>query len=301
MTRTKWAMLTAVLVAMAAAVMGPSLAVFLRTLAVFALYVVFLSGLRIVTGLTGLVSLAHFAIIGVGAYSAAIVALRLDSFGITAVVAGIGVGTVAAIGIALASMKLTEDYYAFATVAAGEMLGNVFRGAGDLTGGPNGLTAIPPVQILGYALNVPHRYVSLCLAGGLLAYAVMTWYERSTIGVAIRAAADEGPRVQCLGVRHTTLRFMSFATGGALAGFGGALIAATDHFVGPESFGIHQSITLLCFLVIGGGLTNRWGVLLAAFFASFGLEALRPLGEWQMIAVSATALILLMTQSRAGR
>lgn len=300
MTRSRWVLVGGLLVLVVSMLLSLGTATFSRTLAVGAIYVILLSGLRIVTGLTRLISLAHFSIAGVGAYAAAVTALKLGRFGLEALAVGAAAGLVVSLFIAVMTVRLTADYYAFATLAAGEMLSNVFRSASDVTGGTNGLMAIPSVSGFGYQLDRPNEYLWFCLVIAFIGFLLMLRYERSLIGLAIQAEADEGGRVQALGVRPRILRVYSFAVGGLFAGVSGALVASTDHFVGPESFGVHQSIMLLCLLVLGGGLTSGMGVLVAAGFASFGLEMLRPLGAWQMVVVSAAAVVILSRQSKAA-
>lgn len=283
------------------AISSPGVISIWRVASLFAINIALLTGLRIVTGLSGLVSLAHLATAGVGAYAAALVALWRGAFGIDAILAGVLAGALASFVISVASLRLDETYYAFATVAASEILGNVFRGMTSLTGGPNGLSGVPKFQIFGHAMESASQYAWPCLLGAAFSFASLTLYERSRFGIALLGMSTEGSRVQCLGVNEQLLRIVSFSTGGALAGLAGALMAAVDGFVGPESFGAKGSIVLLCFMVIGGGMTSALGAVAAAFLASVGLEALRPLGEWQMLVVSGSAIALLVFDRHGSR
>lgn len=272
----------------------------LRVGGLFFLALTALAGLHVVTGLTKVVSLCHAAFIGVGAYGAAIVSLR---YGVPPI-GGIILGTLAAGGcalvLALLTTRLEEHYLALGTLAAAEILANIFRGATSVTGGANGLSGVPTLQLLGIALDTPARYYPFCLALGLSALGFVWLLDRGGTGRSLRAMGDEGLLVEALGVSGPRLRALGFTIGGALAGLAGATGAYVDGFVGPESFGVGLSIAYLCFLVIGG-LGRLEGVVLGAALATLGPEFLRSLLEWQMVVVAALALGLLVFRASRAR
>lgn len=265
---------------------------FSRPAALFSLSVVLLSGLHVVTGLTRVVSLCHAALAGVGAYTSAIVATRLG----LPPLAGVALGAAAAAGasaiLAGLTARLEEHYLALATLAAAEILTNIFRSATALTGGTGGITSVPPLSVAGYPLDTPPRYYVFCAVMAAAVFVAVWRLDRAVLGRALRAMGDEGLLVESFGVSTTLLRVAGFVIGGALAGLAGAVSAHVDGFVGPESFGVGLSIGYLCFLVIGGVGRLR-GVLLGAALVSFGAEILRQLAEWQMVIVAAVALVVL--------
>lgn len=263
-----------------------------RVGSLFFLSLALMAGLHVVTGLTRVVSLCHAALVGVGAYSGALASIRLGLTPVVSVVVGAGVAGVVALVLAWATRVLEDHYLALATLACSEILTNVFRSATALTGGANGLSGVPPLSLGGLTLSTPDKYFPLCVAVGVTALYAARWLDGSALGRALRAMGDEGPLVESLAVRSSTLRAIGFAVGGAMAGLAGATFAHVDGFVGPESFGVTTSIGYLCYLVIGG-LGRLRGVVLAALFASLGLELLRGLHEWQMVVVASLALLVL--------
>jgi branched-chain amino acid transport system permease protein len=103
--------------------------------------------------------------------------------------------------------------------------------------------------------------------------------------------------VESLGLRRNVLRLLAFAIGGALAGLAGGIAAHMDGFVGPESFGVSQSVSYLCFLVIGG-LGRLRGVIGAAVFAVIATDLLRGFQGWQMVILSVLVILTLCWNSR---
>ncbi len=264
-----------------------------RVGALFFLSLTMLTGLHVVTGLTKVISLCHVGFVGVGAYSAAIASLR---FGLSPI-AGIFVGTLVAaccsLLLACLTVRLEEHYLALGTLAAGEILVNIFRGTSSIAGGANGLSGVPPLRFFHIILDTPSAYYPFCVAIGLGAM-VFTWrLDQGGFGRSLRAMGDEGIHLEAIGVSVSRLRVVGLTTGGALAGLAGAVSAYVDGFVGPESYGVGMSIGSLCFLVIGG-LGRLEGVLLGAALASLGPELLRGLVEWQMVVVASLSLTVLV-------
>jgi branched-chain amino acid transport system permease protein len=272
----------------------------LRVGGLFFLTLTALTGLHIVSGLTKVVSLCHAAFIGVGAYGAAIATLRYGLPPAVGLLLGLLAAGCCALILAWLTTRLDEHYLALGTLAAGEILLNIFRGATSVTGGANGLSGVPPLQLFGLLLDTPARYYPFCLTIGLAALAFVWRFDRGGMGRSLRAMGDEGVLVEALGVSGSLLRAVGFTIGGSLAGLAGAASAYVDGFVGPESYGVGLSIAFLCFLVIGG-LGRLGGVVLAAALATLGPEVFRGLLEWQMVVVAALSLGLLVLRTARAR
>lgn len=293
---TLLAMVAAAVVLAAPAVLGDPAA--LRVGALFMLALATMAGLHLVTGLTKVVSLCHAALVGVGAYTAGILSRDTGMSPIGGVAAGAVVAAACGLLLAAITRRLEDHYLALATLAASEILTNIFRGAADLTGGANGLFGVPPISIGSWDLTSPDEYYPACTFVGLTSLVVVWLVDRSLLGRGLRAMGDEGPLVESLGASASALRMWGFALGGSLAGLAGAVGAHVDGFVGPESYGAGLSVAYLCFLVIGG-LGRLRGVVLGAALASVGPELLRGLLEWQMIAVALVSLVALVARSRS--
>jgi branched-chain amino acid transport system permease protein len=271
----------------------------LRVGSTFFLMIAILAGLHVVTGLTQFISLCHAALVGVGAYAGALASIRFGAPAVVAICAGAAAAAVVAYVLAWLTRRLEDHYLALATLAAGEILANAFRGATSVTGGANGLNGVPPLRFLGVSLDTPAAYYPVCVGVGVLSLVIVWYLDRSKTGRALRAMGDEGVLIEALGVSTAHLRSVGFAVGGALAGTAGAVGAHIDGFVGPESFNVGLSIVYLCFLVIGG-LGRIHGVIIGAALASIGPELLRGLYAWQMVVVAVVSLAVLVTRARSG-
>jgi branched-chain amino acid transport system permease protein len=118
----------------------------LGNLTLIAIYTIAVSGLGLLMGYTGQVSLGQAAFMGLGAYGSAILSTR----GINPWLALLASLTLtAALGwlIGRLALKLHGHFLALATLAAGIIIHLVFQEQSALTGGPSGLGGIPPLSL----------------------------------------------------------------------------------------------------------------------------------------------------------
>jgi len=271
-----------------------------RVASLFFLAVVVASGLHVVLGLTRIVSLCHFALVGVGAYAAGYLSLQQYTSPVLSILLGAGAAGAIAFSIALLTRTLADHYLTLATLAANEILINVFRSATSFTGGVNGMSGVPPLSLMGHELSQPASYYPVvALVGLTVAYFVRqlaTW----PLGHALRAMGDLGSRVASLGISEGHVRARGFVAGGVLAGLAGGLMAHIDGFVGPESFGVGYSVLYICFLVLLGVGRLR-GVFVTASVTVLAAEALRALVAWQMVIVAAAAVVVMVVRRASWR
>jgi len=257
------------------------------------IYVVLILGLNTVIGLTGQVSLSQAALYGVGAYTSAILAKQISlpfplSFALAVCVS-------ASLGFLLSAcvVKMRSHYLALATIGFGEILINVFRSAEKLTGGANGLSAIPAPRLGPWIIDTPLRYCYLALAVAIACYAGMFLITHSQLGNAFRAVRDNEFAASSLGLNTVRLKVLAFTLGAGYAGAAGALYAHLDGFIGPESFSTSQSILLFCVLVVGG-LGHPLGSLIGALLFVIGQEFFRAFSHYQLLLFGSTVIIVMV-------
>jgi branched-chain amino acid transport system permease protein len=269
-----------------------------RIASLFMLSLVIAAGLHFVTGMAKVVSLCHLAFCGVGAYAAGKLTISSGMTPLLAVVLGAAIAGSVAMILAWITLSLEDNYLTLATLAASEILSNLFRSWTAVTGGANGLIGVPPLSFLNVSLAEPSRYYVACTAAAIGAIILILVLENSAFGKSLRAVGDADVLVESLGLRRNVLRLLAFAIGGALAGLAGGIAAHMDGFVGPESFGVPQSVSYLCFLVIGG-LGRLRGVIVAGVFAVFATDLLRGFQGWQMVILSALVILTMLWNSRS--
>jgi branched-chain amino acid transport system permease protein len=257
------------------------------------IYVVLTLSLNLITGFCGQFSLGHAGFYGIGAYTAALLAVHLGSPFIGNLAAAAALAGVAGFLIGLPTLRLGGIYLAMATLGFGEIIHLVLLNWLALTRGPLGIPAIPPPSVLGLDLGTPVRqyYLALALAG--LATIVVTRLVDSRFGEAIQAIREDETAAEALGVPTTRLKVLTFSVSAALAGLAGAFFAHYTTFVSPGSFTLVESILVLSLLVFGG-MGSVEGSIAGAILLTVAPELFRFLAEYRMVIYGAILLGLIV-------
>lgn len=228
------------------------------------IHVVSTTGLNILTGYTGLVSLGQGAFMGVGAYMVALAEARLGTpFLLNLLFAGV---VTAAIGIVvgLPSLRVKGLYLAIATIAASFILHFVFQNWNAVTGGSRGVS-VPPARLFGVELARPAAFYWVAVPLTCLLVLGAANLFRTRIGRAFIAIRDRDISAEVLGIPLLRYKLMSFALSSFYAGVAGGLWAYFFRVVTPESFPFVYSIFFLAAVIVGGMGTILGGILGAVF------------------------------------
>jgi branched-chain amino acid transport system permease protein len=214
--------------------------------------VVVVTGLALLFGYAGQVSLGHAAFVGIGAYTCGYFITRLHMPWLVAFAAA---GILAAAGglvLALPSLRLKGHYLAMATLGFGELASLAFAEATPITGGVDGMTGIPFPTIAGFAIKTPAGLYWLVwvVAGGAILLAANMVALRP--GRAMRALHGSELGAAACGVDVVGVKVRAFVVSAALAGLAGALYASVVGFISPSLFTLQASVSYLAMAVIGG-------------------------------------------------
>ncbi|MEN3271618.1 MAG: branched-chain amino acid transport system ATP-binding protein livM [Actinomycetota bacterium] len=234
-------------------------------LALGAVYAAAALGLNIVMGYAGQISLGHFSLVGVGAFTVGILT-SADRMGLPFAVAvpiAAVVGAAVALVVGLPSLRLRGLYLAVATIGfAYAMSRSIFR-ARSITGGSSGVEVPRPIAGT-FTFLKPSDYLALVL----VLLGVLVLVDRNVtgtrIGRAFRAVKASEPVASSFGIDVGRHKLLAFVLSGAFAGVAGAMYGPLARTVNAGAFEYDRSLLLVVIVVIGG-LGSRWGVLAAAF------------------------------------
>ena len=181
------------------------------------------------------------------------------------------------------ALRLRGLYLVLVTFGFGEMVRVLFLNA-PAFGGPAGFAGIPTATTIWYVLGL--------LA--LLIYFFMR-VSGSRMGRAFAALRDDEAAAEAMGVNSTYVKLAAFATGGAIAGLGGALYAHYILFIDPEAFGVGRSLFVMLYAVFGG-LASFWGAVAGAAILSILPELLRWVKDWREILYGLLVLIMMLVR-----
>jgi branched-chain amino acid transport system permease protein len=282
--RIAWPSLT-VLACIAAVLVCLGLALsssyFLLLLTFGAIYLLAGMGLNVLTGYAGIVSVAHGALVCVGAYATAIATVRYgwDFWPAAGLAVLVGMGFSAL--LALPALRLSSWYFVLITIAFTLTVTAMLNDLRDFTGGYGGIVGVPAPSLLGQKLGGPGLFLLVSVLVALVAWA-QSRMMNSRIGWALRSIREGAVRAQANGVSIHRMRLFAFVFSGALAGLAGAFYASAKVVVTPEDFGFDFSIFFL-FVVVLGGPARLAGPLLGVLTFFVLPELLGSLKEYRMI------------------
>lgn len=221
--------------------------------------VLFALSLNFVTGFCGQISLGHAAFFGIGAYTSALLMKAGWPMILTLPVAALPASAVGIV-VGLASLRVRHDFLAITTMGVGFLFVGIVRQR-DALGGELGISGIPS-----FAFGKPGFLVLVLVCVALFA-AFSLFVRRSWMGRAFDAISEDEDTARTLGIDVPNYKLAAFAIGTGVAGMAGALYAQNVRFIGPDSFGFVESVTVLA-MVIVGGVGSVAGVMIAAALLS---------------------------------
>jgi branched-chain amino acid transport system permease protein len=247
---------------------GSSYHLFQLTLVV--IYAIALLGLNLLTGYGGQISLGHGAFYGIGAYTTAVLVHRLGVPYALTIPCAAAVCLVVGFLFGLPAARLDGLHLALATFALGVVFPQVLkcRAFESTTGGVQGIVLDKIQAPFGLSLTPDQWLYCLSLAVALAVFAGTRNLVRAHTGRVIVAIRDRPVAAASMGVDTAFYKAMTFGVSAMITGVAGALGALAVQFVGPDSFGVFLSISLLVGIVVGG-LAAIPGAVYGAFFIQF--------------------------------
>ncbi len=265
------------------------------------IYGIFALSLNLLFGYTGLFSLGHAAFFGVGAYTAAILIIRagIDNFWLGAGASLLATAFCAAC-FGIVALKVSSGiYFLLVTLAMGQLLNSVAIKWHSLTGGSNGIVAIPYPKI-GLPLNMtPGRFYYLALIFFALCVFLLHRVVNSPFGRILQGIRGDERRMRCLGYNTWLYRYVSIIIGALFAGIAGVLSMYQNGFVGPGNLDVFTSTSVMLMVILGSDRVF-WGPVLGAALVVF-LEYFASLytpERWPLIL--GCAFLLSVTFLRGG-
>ena len=221
------------------------------------------SGLNIITGFTGYVSLGQSAFIGLGGYTIGVLATKFDTVSpwLWVPVAGL-VAAAVAVGLGLVSLRSRGPAFVIITVAFLFLMQQIAVNWEDVTGGTAGL--LLPLPTWGIdVINWPFYYALVAI---LAVQLLMTWWiRRSKFGMGLIAIREDETKAATIGINLPVHKVAAFVASSVFVGMAGAVYGYYLTFIDPLGmFAILISVQIILTLLVGGKAT-LWGPVLGAF------------------------------------
>ncbi len=229
------------------------------------------SGVFLITGLTGMFSLGQASFMAVGAYTSGLLVVRFGFPFPLAAVVGVGAGVLAGLVVGIPTVRLRRDYVALVTFGFGEAIIAILNNLTQITGGAMGLVGIPPVTTL------PFVGIS-----AMLSLFIVWNFKFSRFGRQCIAVRTDELAARSMGIHADGIKLLVFLLAAGFSAYAGVLYGFYTTYVDPGLFNWTRSAEWII-MVFFGGLGSVSGAVLSAILLGTLPEVLRFASEWRIL------------------
>jgi branched-chain amino acid transport system permease protein len=257
------------------------------------------TSLNLVLGYAGLLSLAHGAFFGLGAYTSALLVTKAGWNFWATIPPAMAVAALVGAMLGVLTLRLAGHYFAISTLSFGIVVSLVLEKWDDLTEGPRGISSIPaptPINLFGLGeVQFESNTAKYYLAVAALALCLLFIWRlvHSPIGRALEAIRQNELLASCLGVDLVFYKLLAFAISAAMAGLAGVLYSVYITYINPADAGLWNGFYAVMYIVIGG-MGTFWGPMIGALFLVTLPEFLRVFQDYRLLLLG-VLLILTIT------
>lgn len=257
---------------------------YVATIALY--YAILASSWSMLAGQVGLISFAHAAFAGIGAYTSALLVTHLGLPIPITMLAGALTAALFGLGIGALTLRMRGPYLALTTLAFSEIFRIFITAEYQLTQGSIGLKV--PLMFGGSKLLSYYTGLGLFL----VTVVILTGVLRSRVGLFLVAMREDEDGAETRGVNTVSYRLIAFVLTSAFAGLAGGYYAHVVGLVSPQMTRIGEMGLILAMSVFGG-LESLLGAALGAVILQGLTEYLRIFTEWRLAIFGALVLFTL--------
>lgn len=261
------------------------------------------TGIVILTGYAGQISLGHAGFAGIGAYACALAPTHLGLHPALAVLLGAGLSAALAYLVGRPILRLQGYYLGVATLGFGILVSMVLNNERQLTNGPDGID-VPDLGLRavleGWGLDLTNGqfwyfFCGICLILG--AWLALNLYSSPT-GRALRALHGSEVAARTVGIDVARMKLQAFVISAVYASVSGSLLALQNKFITPDVAGFMHSIEMVTMAVLGG-VGSVLGAILGAGILTLLPQVLTVFAEYEQM-VLGLVMVLVMIFLREG-
>jgi sulfate-transporting ATPase len=266
---------------------------------------VFILSIVVLTGYAGQLSLAQYAIGGLGALFAARLVGHENWPAELAFLVGVVFAILVGVVFAIPALRTRGVNLAVVTLGLGFAVQQVVFSNQYFTGDFGSVTTLGQIEVFGWDVSAaehPDRYLVVCLVVFVVAALIVANLRRSGSGRRLIAVRNNERAAASLGISVFGAKLYAFAVAAAIAAFGGILLAFKDSTVVYGRYDPFQSIN-----TVGNAVAGGVGWVLGAVFGgnlapggvgSIPLDWIN-LGSW-LITIGGVTLIVIVVLNPNG-
>lgn len=256
------------------------------------------TGIVILTGYAGQISLGHAGFAGIGAYACALAPVHLGLHPALAVVLGAVISAVMAYLVGRPILRLKGYYLGVASLGFGILVSMVLANEREITGGPDGIQ-VPDLGLRGALKSIgldlnnsEFWYVFSGLALLLGAWLALNLFNSPT-GRALRALHGSEIAARTVGVDVAQLKLRAFVISAVYASVSGSLLALQNKFITPDVAGFMHSIEMVTMAVLGG-IGSVLGAIFGAAILTMLPQLLTVFAEYEMLLMGLVMMLVMI-------
>ena len=253
---------------------------FQHLLVLSGIFILLTSSWNLLAGYSGLLNLGHAAFFGIGGYSSALLALKLNLSPWIGLPLGGTVASIFGILLGIPSFRLSGPYLAITTIGFSEILRLVAMNWVSLTRGSLGLYGIPPLTPINFSTSFSIKFVSeqnayyVILIFVFVTLILLNKLIHSEFGISLRSMREDELGSQSIGIDTSRYKLTVFMISAFLAGFAGSFYAHYVRLISPEMLALGETFGILTMVMVGG-LGTLLGPVVGAVLLTFLSEGLR--------------------------
>ena len=239
-------------------------------------------GMSVLTGFTRLFSFGNAGFMSIGAYTSAILSVRLHlPIALTIICGAVLAGFISFL-LGSLTIRLKGDYFLITCLGFGESIRVLFNYLQPVTGGANGFSGIEG--------STTALIAFLC---AIAAFIIAWTFIHSKFGRNLMAIRENDMAAEAVGINVFKYKRMAFVFSAVFAGWAGALYAHYLTFITPSMFNLGKSCELVTTTVVGG-LGSLTGSVLGTLLVTLLPELFRSLDAYRMLLYGIVVVLVIL-------
>ena len=245
---------------------------------------------NLLIGYSGLLTMAHAAFYGLGAYVYALLSLHFHWPLWATLPCAVAAGALAGWLFGLAALRFRNEPFVLATIGFQMIVYVILYNWTGLTRGPYGISGIPRPTVFGHAIETVPQFFFFSMVIFLILLGISMLIARSPFALSLKALRDNEAAAQTLGIPPHRQYIRAMIVSSALAAVPGVCFAGYVTYIDPTSFTLQESIFIASILLVGGS-GNIKGPLCGALFMLVLPEVMRFVGLPDAVAANMREII----------
>ena len=243
--------------------------------------VIAVTGIYVLTGLTGMFSLGQAAFMAIGAYVSGFLVVKAGVPFVLAAIIAVVISVIVGYIVGLPTVRLRRDYISLVTLGFGEAITALLNQTQSITGGALGFSGIPKITTL-----------PLALISAIVCIVLVSYLKNSKYGRQCIAARSDELAAKAMGINVPRIKMTAFLIAVAVTSYAGVLYAFFTTYVDPGIFGWKKSAEWVI-MVFFGGVNSLTGSIIGTIILTGLPEVLRFAADYRTVFYAVLVLLII--------